>query len=68
VTGADLSAQLKRMKLTQTAGANLLGVADRTMRNWIADRRTVPLWVERFLDVIEVVPGARERVLWRLEG
>jgi DNA-binding transcriptional regulator YdaS (Cro superfamily) len=68
VTGSDLAAQLARMGLKQVDAGRLLGVSPRTIRGWITGERAVPAWLVLFLDVLEVVPGARERVLWRLEG
>jgi DNA-binding transcriptional regulator YiaG len=59
-----LRAILARMKLTQVAAAALLRVKPRTMRAWCGGHNRIPEWAFAFLDVVETVPGARERVLW----
>jgi len=58
---------LNRLGLSQTGAARLLGVNARTVRGWCepADapgHRSVPATVLRMLDLIEHVPGVRDRL------
>ena len=58
---------LARLGLSQTRAARLIGVDDRTMRRWLEPpgapgHRTMPVPVSRLMDLMERVPGARERL------
>jgi DNA-binding transcriptional regulator YiaG len=60
---------LARLDLTQSGAAKLLGVNARTVRGWCEPpegpgHRTVPAPVWRLLDLVENVPGARERLIY----
>ena len=58
---------LTRLGLSRTEAGRLLGMSPRTVRRWCEppgapNRRDVPEAVWRLLDLIERVPGARERL------
>jgi DNA-binding transcriptional regulator YiaG len=64
---ADPRETLTRLGLSQTGAARLLGVNARTVRGWCEPveapgHRSVPTPVWRMLDLIEHVPGVRERL------
>jgi hypothetical protein len=63
---------LARLSLTQTGAARLIGVHSRTVRGWCEPpsgkgHRDVPAPVWRLLDLMEHVPGARERLIDMIE-
>ena len=51
MTPKQLRIALKRLGLTQVAGARALGVAPRTMREWIANDARIPEPAARLLAV-----------------
>ncbi len=62
MTTTDLRETLARLGLSQTGAARLLGVDARTMRRWLAGEREMPQPAIRLLDLLEHVPGTRERL------
>lgn len=62
MTDTELRATLARVGLTQTGAARLFGIDARTMRRWLAGEREVTPCALRLLDLLEHVPGVRERL------
>lgn len=63
----NLRSVLGRLGLSQTGAARLLGVNARTVRGWCEPpgapgHRSMPATVWRMLDLIEHVPGVRDRL------
>ena len=56
------------MGLKQVDAGRLLGVSTRTIRGCITGERAIPETVRLYLDVLEIVPGAIERVRWMVDG
>lgn len=64
MTPADLRAALRRLGISQTETATLLGVPRNTLGGWLAESggnsRRVPDWLPRVLAVLEAHPEAIE--------
>jgi DNA-binding transcriptional regulator YiaG len=62
MTATELRATLARVGLTQTGAARLFGLDDRTLRRWAAGDGEITPCALRLLDLLEHVPGVRERL------
>ena len=58
----ELRVYMGRMYLTQTALAQMLGVHKQTVRGWTNGDHPIPVYVAVMLDLMENVPGVRERL------